>query len=836
MACGRKQFSESRSAPAAAVHDAQPLMSILALALAIVSTMPRGAFSQGLPLPPLSPPHQNMTCHDVPYPFGVRGASLRGFEVICGRNKEAMLHIDGNFYQIDVVSVPESYVAIFAGPIRQVCYDRDGKPMPDTGTGAMSLEETPFTFSKRNKLVNIGCNYMLFASFNKPLGDSDPWPKISCSTRCESNFDAIISGSCSGEACCEIDIPDQVNAAQSFNLSFDRATENATVKEDGTCSAVFFLNKDEQVFTFKDAGARPLREALLPPGDRRMILDWAIGSSTCDQAQGYTLEPLCNDMGVCVDAPRGMGFLCTCHEGYEGNPYVSGGCEDIDECRVSRNNCTLQKFCHNTMGSYYCYCPENMTGDGYTTGTGCNKYVPLPFGSPPAQLQGPSVCNGVRGFAPCACPGCKKNFPIDTVLGVGLALVVTITTTVLCGCWAMKKREAERKRAELFRKNGGLLLQQKISAITSRDEGSSAKIFSAEELKTATDNYSDTRILGRGGHGIVYKGILSDKTVVAIKKSKVFDESQVEQFVNEITILSHIDHPNVVKLFGCCLETQVPLLVYEFVSNGTLFQRIHNRSLPHPLTWEDSLRIAKEIAEALAYLHSTSSVPIIHRDIKSSNILLDENFVAKIADFGASRSVPFDQTHVTTLIQGTIGYLDPEYFQSSQLTEKSDVYSFGVILAELLTRQKPISVARPEESRNLAMYMVILFNEGHLFQEIEPQILAEAGEDQLYATAELSVRCLNLKGEERPTMKEVASVLDGLKRSFTVEQNIVRKDKLVQKNNEQGESHLLRETRPIFTLQSSEVNAQCSMEIEILSSFCMQDDVPTTDSDYVQHI
>ncbi|CAO2036349.1 unnamed protein product [Urochloa humidicola] len=390
--------------------------------------------------------------------------------------------------------------------------------------------------------------------------------------------------------------------------------------------------------------------------------------------------------------------------------------------------------------------------------------------------------------------GCQKHFPLDRVLGVGLALMVTVTTAASCYCWAIKKRELGR-RAELFRKNGGLLLQQRFSTITSQDEGQSAKIFSAEELKGATDNYNESRILGRGGQGTVYKGILPDRTIVAIKKFKVFDDSQVEQFVNEITILSQIDHTNVVKLLGCCLETRVPLLVYEFIPNGTLLQHIHNRNACCPLTWEDCLRMAAEIAEGLAYLHSTSSTPIIHRDIKSSNILLDENFVAKIADFGASRSVPFDKTHISTLIQGTIGYLDPEYFQSGQLTEKSDVYSFGVVLAELLTRQKPISAARPEESCNLAMHVVVLFNEGRLLQEIEPHILAEAGEEQFYAVAELSVRCLNVKGEERPTMKDVALVLDGLRTSFTMEQTIRRKDGSVQKNSEEEEEHLIHEIK-----------------------------------------
>uniref|UniRef100_A0A453CVN4 Protein kinase domain-containing protein n=1 Tax=Aegilops tauschii subsp. strangulata TaxID=200361 RepID=A0A453CVN4_AEGTS len=421
--------------------------------------------------------------------------------------------------------------------------------------------------------------------------------------------------------------------------------------------------------------------------------------------------------------------------------------------------------------------------------------------------------NGQKGGS-----GCQKNFPIDIAFGVGLALVVTISSTALCYYWAMKRRKMRRKRAELFRKNGGLLLQQRFTSITSQGTDSSAKIFSAEELKTATNNYNETRILGRGAYGTVYKGVLPDETVVAVKKSRVFDESQVEQFVNEITILSQTDHPNVVKLLGCCLEIEVPLLVYEFIPNGTLFQHIHNRSGPRPLTREDALRIAAETAEALAYLHSTAAIPIIHRDIKSSNILLDENFVAKISDFGASRSVPFDQTHVTTLIQGTIGYLDPEYFQSSQLTEKSDVYSFGVVLAELLTRQKPISVGRPEESCNLAMHVVILVNEGRLLKEIEPHILEEAGEEQLYAVAQLSVRCLNMNGQERPIMKEVASVLEELRRSFTndKEQTMRRKDEPVQKYNEQG--HLLCEASSTSSLHYSEGSTQLSMEAEMKAS------------------
>ncbi|XP_078162736.1 wall-associated receptor kinase 17-like [Carex rostrata] len=314
------------------------------------------------------------------------------------------------------------------------------------------------------------------------------------------------------------------------------------------------------------------------------------------------------------------------------------------------------------------------------------------------------------------------------------------------------------------------------------------------------------RILGQGGYGTVYKGVLSNEQVVAIKRSKLIDENQVEQFVNEITILSQINHRNVVRLLGCCLETQVPLLVYEFISNGTLSEHIHSQNC---LAWEDRLRISRETACAIAYLHSAASFPVIHRDIKSTNILLDENYTAKVSDFGASRSVPFNQTHVTTLVQGTLGYLDPEYFHTSQLTEKSDVYSFGVVLAELLTGQKPISFGRPEEYCNLATYFASLVDEGRVIQAIEPRHLKEAKLDELHFVAHLARRCINVKGEERPTMKEVAFELEGLTKPG--------KKKLNDENIQQKEG-MIEEAGSTSTISGvSESSRQYSLEREMLS-------------------
>nr|DAD29452.1 TPA_asm: hypothetical protein HUJ06_030920 [Nelumbo nucifera] len=225
--------------------------------------------------------------------------------------------------------------------------------------------------------------------------------------------------------------------------------------------------------------------------------------------------------------------------------------------------------------------------------------------------------------------------------------------------------------------------------------------------------------------------MLSDGRIVAIKKSKIVDESQLGQFINEVVILSQINHRNVVKLLGCCLETEISLLVYEFISAGTLFYNIHYQSKDIPFSWDNRLRIATEVAGAIAYLHSATSTPIYHRDIKSSNILLDDKGRAKVSDFGISRSIAIDKTHLTTMVQGTFGYIDPEYFQSNQFTKKSDVYSFGVVLVELLTGEKPISSTRPAEGKNLVTYFISSIMESHLFDIVDAQVLKGGREHEI---------------------------------------------------------------------------------------------------------
>ncbi|KAK7303597.1 hypothetical protein RJT34_14507 [Clitoria ternatea] len=222
---------------------------------------------------------------------------------------------------------------------------------------------------------------------------------------------------------------------------------------------------------------------------------------------------------------------------------------------------------------------------------------------------------------------------------------------LLLGLWRLykvvKKKLVERRRERFFKQNGGLLLEQRLSS--GEVNVDKVKLFSLKDLHKATDRFNVNRVLGKGGQGTVYKGMLVDGKIIAVKKFKV--EGNIEEFINEFVILSQINHRNVVKLLGCCLETEIPLLVYEFIPNGNLFEYLHEQNEELPMTWDMRLRIATEVAGALFYLHSAASQPIYHRDIKSTNILLDEKYKAKIADFGTSRMVSIEATHLTTVVQ-----------------------------------------------------------------------------------------------------------------------------------------------------------------------------------------
>ncbi|PIN18062.1 Serine/threonine protein kinase [Handroanthus impetiginosus] len=638
----------------------------------------------------------------VPYPFGIgldSGCSIGPwFDVNCNNSKPIIAN------NLEIVAISEQQVRV-KNWIAFRCYAESGNVTRQFRI-SINLFGTPYTFSEANRFTVVGCD---------DLARTDP-----------------IDGSCTGIGCCQTPIP---KGLKTFNSSLGSLKNHTEAYSFNPCGYAFIGDEERFEFHTSDFGDMGFRHRTME--NVPIVLDWAIGDLSCDQLKKNG-DFSCGENSDCVDSDMSLGgYRCNCSEGYEGNPYLSPGCTDINECE--NNPCDEHGICANTPGSYSCSCAKGYKGDGTKDGLGCIA----------VNSQFPVI-----------------KFSIG--LSIGLLSIFIGVTWLYFG---IKKRKLTRMREKFFEQNGGFLLKQQTSnesgiffeqnggfllkQQTSNESGIEfIKIFSAEELEKSTNNYSEDHILGKGGYGIVYKGILPDQRIVAIKKSRMMDQNQIEQFINEVIILSQVNHRNVVKLIGCCLENEVPLLVYEFVSKGTLFYHIHN----------NRLRIAVEAASALAYLHSAASMPIIHRDVKSSNILLDDSYTTKISDFGTSRLVPLDQTQVTTLVQGTLGYLDPEYFHTSKLTEKSDVYSFGVVLAELMTGKKPLSLDKPEEERNLATYFIMSMKEKRLFPILEPRILREGSLEQLQGIGELVKRCLNLKGEERPTMKEVATELEGFRR------------------------------------------------------------------------
>ncbi|KAL0451035.1 UNVERIFIED_CONTAM: Cold-responsive protein kinase [Sesamum latifolium] len=299
----------------------------------------------------------------------------------------------------------------------------------------------------------------------------------------------------------------------------------------------------------------------------------------------------------------------------------------------------------------------------------------------------------------------------------------------------------------------------KTATVTEGITTNNIRLFSYHSLRSATRLFHPSNRIGRGGFGVVYKGVLRDGTQVAIKTLSAESKQGTNEFLTEINMISNIRHPNLVQLIGCCVEGTNRILVYEYLENNSLAGALlSSKGKRHELDWSKRAAICKGTASGLAFLHEDAEPRIVHRDIKASNVLLDENFLPKIGDFGLAKLFPDNVTHVSTRVAGTEGYLAPEYALMGQLTKKADVYSFGVLLLEIISGKSSSKAAFGEDFLVLLEWTWKLFNEDRLLEIVDPDLI-EYPQDEILRFAKVALFCTQAASQQRPDMKQVVTML-----------------------------------------------------------------------------
>nr|VDC89751.1 unnamed protein product [Brassica oleracea] len=347
--------------------------------------------------------------------------------------------------------------------------------------------------------------------------------------------------------------------------------------------------------------------------------------------------------------------------------------------------------------------------------------------------------------------GKKSSKPsIGLIAGVSAALCVALVFGVVLLSFCIRRRRRRRRKID--------------EEIKQQNETGESLIFSSSKIgyryplaliKEATDDFNESLVIGVGGFGKVYKGVLRDKTEIAVKRAAPKSRQGLAEFKTEIEMLSQFRHRHLVSLIGYCDENSEMIIVYEYMEKGTLKDHLYD-SENQRLSWRQRLEICVGAARGLHYLHTGSTRAVIHRDVKSANILLDESFMAKVADFGLSKTGPdLDQTHVSTAVKGSFGYLDPEYLTRQQLTEKSDVYSFGVVMLEVLCGRPVIDPSLPRERVNLIEWAMKLVKKGKMEEIVDPFLDGNVKLEEVKKYCELTEKCLAQDGVERPTMGDL---------------------------------------------------------------------------------
>ncbi|KAG5227054.1 receptor protein [Salix suchowensis] len=392
---------------------------------------------------------------------------------------------------------------------------------------------------------------------------------------------------------------------------------------------------------------------------------------------------------------------------------------------------------------------------------------PEPAVAPPPAETNPSLQERRTG---------KRSSILHVIGIVGGSIGAVIACSLIVYFFAFKYQETPRP----------------ATTISSSLPADLCRRFTLVEVNEATRNFDEQNIIGLGGFGTVYKGYIKNGSIaVAIKRLDSSSHQGTREFQTEIKMLSNLRHRHLVSLIGYCDDHGEMILVYDYMSRGTLREHLY-KTKSSPLPWKQRLEICIGAAKGLHYLHSGAKHTIIHRDVKSTNILLDENLVAKVSDFGLSRLGPTStsQTHVSTVVKGSFGYIDPEYYRRQQLTEKSDVYSFGVVLFEVLCARPPVISSSPNEKASLAEWARKFYQRGTVDQIVDPHLKGEVTPVSINKFAEIANSCLHGQGIERPNMGDVVWGLEfALQLQQTAEKN---PNSVVGMNMENKRSLLLK--------------------------------------------
>ncbi|XP_027924701.1 receptor-like protein kinase FERONIA [Vigna unguiculata] len=436
------------------------------------------------------------------------------------------------------------------------------------------------------------------------------------------------------------------------------------------------------------------------------------------------------------------------------------------------NNGTQKKFNLSLQMHPYGSSVDSKYADAFLNGLEIFKINTNNLAGPnPDPVQTPE--NSIPGK-----PGRESRTTIiDVVVGVGIGVVFIslVILVVVLRC----KRVTERNSKDY--KSKSITATQKVFLPSDL-----CRHFSLDEIEAATNNFDDVFIVGVGGFGHVYKGYIDDGfTPVAIKRLKPGSQQGVHEFLNEIEMLSQLRHLHLVSLIGYCNEMNEMILVYDFMARGTLRDHLYNTDNP-PLSWKQRLQICIGAARGLHYLHTGGKHTIIHRDVKTTNILLDDKWMAKVSDFGLSRIGPTDtdKSHVSTHVKGSFGYIDPEYYKRFRLTEKSDVFSFGVVLFEILCGRPALIHSAETQQVSLSNWVKHCDRNGSIAEIVDPTIKTKIAPECLKKFCEIGMNCLLEDGTQRPRMKDVVAMLEfTLRLQESAEQPAIEKGEKISEDS-----------------------------------------------------